>query len=87
MKKLKDIFESTLDLTERYSVGDSIAFDVDGHDDTGVITKVSASGYTVKSNLDGKEKRVPAKKVAYMMDAGNGLGVDAAADAAADGQV
>jgi hypothetical protein len=87
MKKLKDIFEATLDLNERYSIGDSIAFDVDGHDDTGVITKVIASGYTVKSNLDGKSRKVPEKSVAYMMDAGNGLGADAAADAIADGQV
>jgi hypothetical protein len=87
MKNLKDIFESTLDLTERYAIGDSIAFDIDGNDDTGVITKVTASAYTVKSNLDGKTKRVPVKAARYLMDAGNGLGADAAADAVSDGQV
>jgi hypothetical protein len=84
MKKIRDIFESTLDLDEGYKVGQNIAFNIDGMDDTGLITAVNGETYTVKSNLTGKPKKV---KAAYIMDAGNGLGADAAADAIADGQV
>jgi hypothetical protein len=84
MKNLKDIFESTLDLTEGYKVGENIGFNIDGEDDTGVITAVSGDTYTVKSNLTGKSKKV---KAAYIMDAGNGLGANSATDASLDGQV
>ena len=91
MEKLKDVFESTLDLRE-YVVGDNVAFKViDGDDDTGIITKVSGSSYTIKSNLDGKSKKVKAANVLYYMDAGNGLGYGIAGeidtDAALDGQI
>ena len=72
MKDLKDIFESTLKLDEAYKVGDNIAFKtIDGKDDTGIITAVSGNGYTIKSNLDGKSKKIPAKDAMYYMDAGN----------------
>jgi hypothetical protein len=84
MKSIKTVFESTLNLDEGYKVGENIAFSIDGLDDTGIITKVSGDSYTVKSNLTGKPKKVKAE---YIMDAGNGLGADAAADAIADGQV
>jgi hypothetical protein len=84
MKSIKTVFESTLDLDEGYKVGENIAFNVDGQDDTGIITKVSGETYTVKSNLTGKPKQVKAQ---YIMDAGNGLGANAATDAGLDGQV
>jgi ribosomal protein L21E len=76
MKNLKDIFESTLELDERYSVGDNIAFNIDDvakanpkmsiNDDSGQVLKVTAKGYIVKSHLDDSEFTVPEKAaIAY----------------------
>ena len=80
MKKLKDIFESTLDLSERYSVGDNIQFNLDDvakanpkksiNDDSGQVVKLTAKGYVVKSHLDATEFNVPEKAAIALGSAG-----------------
>jgi ribosomal protein L21E len=79
MKNMKEIFESTL--SERWQVGDNIAFNLDDvakanpgkqvQDDSGVVLKVTGKGYLVKLHLDGTEVTVPERSAIMTGDAGD----------------
>jgi ribosomal protein L21E len=80
MKKLKDIFESTLELDEKYKVGDNVQFNLDDvarankgkqvNDDSGVVVSVSGDSYVLALHLDKTQVKVTGKNIIGFGSAG-----------------